>query len=470
VAAIAGNRERSWAILLCGAVFFVLSLWLVVWPFTGETDSVLHFLTAQRVISDPKIALGAWARPLHKLLLVGPASFGIIPARGFQAILTIALMWQTTRLAEELCLKRAWLTGAMLIWQPLVFALGSDTMTEIPFALGTTIALRLWNARRFGWSCVVAGLLPLLRPEGFALAAGAALLTLINTRDRVSRRLTYASLALIGAALWAIACMIVTGNWRYFIDVWSWPMSSYQSYGHGSLLHYLVRWPWYCGWILFPLFCLGIVSALRERRMRLPLALWGTIFVIHTLLYWRGMFASIGEMRILVTTSSVTALVCLYGWNLLANRGYLRPAIAWTLALLASGWVMVEYARHVRHYECFAVRDIAKYIQQQHLVESRTLVFTGDKMLLAELNRLDTNAIPMNRESMLAYLRSLPVGTVGMWDNRNAQTWYGISIDELPEMGFTILHEYRRGVPDSPEALVNLGWKASLRYVVLRKD
>src|SRR5262249_25244063 len=98
-------------------------------------------------------------------------------------------------------------------------------------------------------------------------------------------------------------------------------MSSYQSYGHGSLLHHVGRWPWYCGWILFPLFCIGIVPAIRDRRMWAPLALWITIFVAHSLLYWRGMFASIGEMRILVTTSSVTALICLCGWNALADRG-----------------------------------------------------------------------------------------------------------------------------------------------------
>jgi hypothetical protein len=75
----------------------------------------------------------------------------------------------------------------------------------------------------------------------------------------------------------------------------------------------------------------------------------------------------------------------------------------------------------------------------------------------------------MSRRQMLRRLRALPVGSVGMWDDRNAQRWYGITIEELNGEGFETLYESRRTVWDGPEALLSAGWRVTMRYVVLKK-
>ncbi|HET6251065.1 MAG TPA: hypothetical protein VFE47_25485, partial [Tepidisphaeraceae bacterium] len=153
------------------AILGLSLLWLWIWPYTGEGDSVLHYLCARTVPADPTVMLSSWARPLHKLLILVPALGGIVPARICQALLTLAMSWQTVLLAGQLRLRNAILAAPLVFAQPYVFALASDTMTEIPMALALVIALRLWISGRLGWSCLVASLLPLLRPEGFFLIA-----------------------------------------------------------------------------------------------------------------------------------------------------------------------------------------------------------------------------------------------------------------------------------------------------------
>jgi hypothetical protein len=141
--------------------------------------------------------------------------------------------------------------------------------------------------------------------------------------------------------------------------------------------------------------------------------------------------------------------------------------------MLATAAVMVEYARHARHYECFGVEEVASYIRTNRLLADCPIFFTGDKMVLAALAMSDEHdrvlESGMTRRQMLRRLRALPVGSMGMWDNRNARRWYGITIEELNAEGFETLYESRRTVWDGPEALLSVGWRVTMRYAVLKK-
>ena len=150
-----------------------------------------------------------------------------------------------------------------------------------------------------------------------------------------------------------------------------------------------------------------------------------------------------------------------------------RRGVGVAFAILATAAAMVEYARHARHYECFRVEEVAAFIRANHLLAGCPMFFTGDKMILAALAMPDEHDRvldgAMDRRRMLRRLRALPVGSIGMWDDRNARRWYGIGIEELNEAGFDTLYESRRTVWDGPEALLSVGWRAPMRYVVLRK-
>jgi hypothetical protein len=431
---------------ICTLLLVPVLVWLWIWPYSGDGDSVLHYLAARTVWVDPSSILGSWSRPLHKLLIIVPAIGGIVPARICQALICMALAWQTISLARQLQIPNALLAGPLLVFQPYVFALASDTMTEIPMALAIVIAVRLWIADRRAWSCAVASLLPLLRPEGFFFIAmwglmlllptrrskGGALLGLLTPVLRDSEEpdssslesgssdysrttagekirclaLSYlfpASLLSIGMIAWILACWYFTGYPLYFIRIWSWPMESYAAYHAGPIYHYLIRWPNYCGAVLLLPFVIGIVPSLRRRHIALIWSVWLLVFVLHSLLFWLHKFASVGLLRILACTAPMTAIICLEGFNAigqwLAARGYsllARQRLAGIAVVLALGWAMISYSINGERYHCFGYRALAREMTNRHLLDDyqRQLssdnltaprLIAGDKMFLAAL-------------------------------------------------------------------------------------
>ena len=120
---------------------------------------MLHYWNLRVSWLDPQYALTSWARTGFVLLMIWSAQFGVFAVRIFAAFISVFTMWQTIKLAEDLRLKNAHLAGLLFILQPLVFALSNDVMTEVPMALGVVIALRLWFAKRWIFSCLLVSFL-----------------------------------------------------------------------------------------------------------------------------------------------------------------------------------------------------------------------------------------------------------------------------------------------------------------------
>ena len=438
----------------CVGIFAWLAAWAVLWPYTGEGDAAMHYLNLRESVQAPGAALHAWARPGWVALMVVPAMGGLLTARIAAAALAAVLAWQTMAMARERGLAQPWLAGALLITQPLFFALASDTMTEMPMALGFVLAARLWWHRRHATSAVLVSWLPLVRPEGFFLGVMWGAMLLFDRRvGSVRRRVMLIPLLLIGTAAWLAVCWWWTGDPLYVLSSWSWPARSHPSYGSGSLFHHVVRWPYYCGPVLLVLFIAGLRPSWR-RGMALPWAIWLLVFVLHSILWWRGWFASVGLMRIMASTAPFTALICLHGWHAIGrwlDRRHVEATVKRRLALAtiiaAVGTAMLMYAMDAQHYRGFGQIEAAGYLRQSRLLGDAPRVFYGDHIALAELGlpprspRLVRNTWSAEQQAEL--YRSLPVGTVGVWDNAIARRWHHLGHDDLKALGYKPLHEVR---------------------------
>lgn len=354
-------------------------------------------------------------------------------------------------------------------------------MTELPLALGIVLAVRWWlNGNRVP-ACLVVGFLPSVRPEGFFFGVIFGVMVLSSTvfKRRDVREFARAAILLVclsvGLLCWVVMSRIFTGDALLVLHVWSWPLGSYAAYGSGSIFHYAIYWPVYCGLPLFVLFVMGIKPSLR-RSMWLPLMIWFTIIGVHSILYWRAWFASCGLIRIMACSSPFTALICLFGWNNIANRigrESLRFAGA-VFSVLATVWVLVTYCLTREHLHCLPMRRCVEYVQQQHLLDNKPWFFAGDQVATAMLqgpNLLEDRQMdtPCDPQHIAKNLAALPVGAIGIWDTEQAPTWHGHTIDELSSHGFTILYETHTGLY-SIYSLFNAKPSLDMRYVVLRKD
>jgi hypothetical protein len=468
------ERSSGKSILyLCLATFGLLAAWAAIFPYTVDGDAVLHYLNTHDMWLNFKNGLCPWSRPLFKLLLIVPALGGMYTARMTVAVVSVVLMWQTIRLAEDLKLPRSLLAGPLLIFQPMAFALAGDTMTEMPMALGIVVAVRLWMAKRWVLSGLVIGLLPAVRPEGFLLGVLWGAMVLASPRigwtaGSWAKRGVIFGAMLLGLMLWCIAGKVYAADWLIIIHGWSWPPESYPGYGSGSIYHYVILWPYYCGLPLTILFFTGLRRSMA-RRMVLLWGIWGLVFGVHSILYWGGWFASCGLVRIMACTSPITALICLQGWNAMMDRRARRAGgwsgIGWSGVAMAGGvaaWGLLQYCAEASHWECFPLRKCTAYVRAHKLMGPNTLFFPGNRLEVVDLD-ISTDAghmvgLPAVPEQVRVILYDMPIGSIGIWDNCQAPCWHGITIDELASQGFTVLYEAH-------------GWAAGkeLRYAVMQK-
>jgi len=510
---VAGDAAKRLAV--CAGLLALLMGWAVVFPQTGDGDAIMHYLNAHDSLWQPAKLMGSWARVGAKIPLLIPAQYGVLGARWAAALISIVCAWQTIRLADDLKIRRSILAAAFLLFQPYVFTLAGDTMTELPFALGMVIAIRLWLAGRPLASCVVMGYMPTVRPEGFFLCALWAAMVIANRRPILVVALGWGTLA------WFVACWMLRGDPTYFFrEGWSWPADSQPAYGHGSFFSHVNRWPIYCGPVLLPLFLLGLFknafpfgtrlsylflggiaflalelllpSEVRETILPWPALLWVAmiawavrpwkfaigvwvfllIFTLHTVLWWRGWFGSCGLMRILACIAPITAIVCLNGWNLIADRmpGVLRAGTIAGVAVTA----MIYYLVDPLHQRIFPLQRACQFVAERDLLHDAPRIIFGDPMAQAALNMPPNppNLLPNDCDRAKEYVHLLhaPLGSVGLWDNQHAQAWFGVSITDLPALGYTILFQIQRRPPLSIAWIEPANSPRDQVYVVMRKD
>ena len=163
-------------------------------------------------------------------------------------------------------------------------------------------------------------ILYLLTITGFFFIAAWAVLALWHLRARpISTVVVHGALLGVGLLTWCATTWALVDDPLFLINQWRWPAQSYEIYGHGGPFDYLVRNVWFLGSALFPLFVVGCVTA-RDRKFALVWLVWGLVIGVHSILWWRGWFASAGLVRILAVSSPSAALLCLQGFNWSAER------------------------------------------------------------------------------------------------------------------------------------------------------
>jgi hypothetical protein len=500
------KAQRPDRLILLAGLLFVLVLIATIFPQTGDGDAVMHYINARDSLWMPAKLMGSWARVGDKIPLLIPAQFGVFAARCTAALISILCAWQTIKLAEDLNIPHANLAAVFLIFQPFVFSLAADTMTELPFALGIVIAIRLWVSERYLASSIVIGYLPTVRPEGFFLCALWAVLLIWKNRPGPMLWLGWGTLA------WFFACWMLRGDPEYFFrDGWSWPADSLRVYGHGSFFSHVNRWPIYCGPVLLVLFIAGLKwhkfsaiglgllaleivlpSPIREnalpwlaltlaasfawsiRRNKLAILIWTflLIFTLHSILWWKGWFGSCGLMRIMACVAPITAIACLLGWNAFAARMpvFVRTCAIGAVAITAIAYYLIEPL----HYRVFALDRAARFAAQNHVLDHAPIMIFGDPMALAALNLPPNpnNILPNDckRDDELRHLLHAPIGSAGFWDNQHAEAWFHVSISDLPALGYSILYQTEFRPPVEIEWLEPSKLPGTQTYVIIRKD
>lgn len=322
---------------LIGATVAFIALWAwQVRSFEGflEADACTHYLLARFALAEPYRLVDIWGRPFKTLLFALPAALA-----GRTGVQTVSLLLALTCasiafvLARKLGLRHPELAYGFTLAQPLVFLHSFSELTELPFAalLGLTALAVL--QRRWGLTVLLAGLLPLARPEGFGfLLLTAAALVVMRPRP---------STVLLAAGLgWALAAWSVAG-WQLFGrdgSPWTWlprhwPYAAASVYTPDTswpasllrLLRFPLSMPAVVGPAVFPALLTGIGLMLLQARLGnriagVVLTVGGSVLLGHSLLYAMGAMASNGELRYMLIAAPFWAVLTAAGWEALFRR------------------------------------------------------------------------------------------------------------------------------------------------------
>ncbi|MFN4242867.1 MAG: hypothetical protein ACK4PI_06470 [Tepidisphaerales bacterium] len=330
--AVPHDRRTRLALLTAMTAAFV-AMWL--WQVRQtegflEADAATHYLIARFAFDEPYRFVDIWGRPVKTLLYSLPAVLaGRVGVQFMSLLLALACAAVAYQIARHMGLRHPELAWGFTLAQPLVFLHSFAELTELPFALLLGLTTLAYLERRWRTLAVLAGLLPLARPEGFAFLLLAGVLLAAH------RRLRLLPVLLWGLAAWSVAGWHLFGRdgspltWLYR----HWPYAGESVYTEGGgvlaaagrLLRFPLSMPAVTGPGVFPGLLVGgaiaAASAWRgSRAAAAVLAVAGAVLIGHSLLYAAGAMASNGELRYLLVVAPFWAVLTAAGWDYAFRR------------------------------------------------------------------------------------------------------------------------------------------------------
>jgi hypothetical protein len=450
------NDQRLLRAIIWLAFFATIGVGLVLlYPDADQQDSGYHYLFARWAHRHPQYFVSVWARPLFTLIYFFPAQLGYAATKLFTVAISLATVWQTFRLAQQIKSDRAELAIPLLFLQPSFFLLCSTVMTETLFALLFVIALRLHLSGRIRAGMIVASLLILVRPEGFFIGVlwGLWVLFVVPPSGGIgfsvkAFRLKAGLQTLLlagGVILWWAAAYLITGDPLWIVHDWppDWRPEGVAN-GAGPIWKYIALAPLIVGPLLLAPFIVGLRRLLKKREFITGVSAFLMLFVAHSVMFWRGWFGSAGYARYLVCVAPAIALITLAGWNDLAQRqakffNTSRNSIA-AIVFALSALVCVFYVDGWRFTrDARAVEEMVEWFRAHPRPVSRLICSQAYMRIVFDRDQWEKPAFTNDRESNLALIRQSPRQTLAFWDEDTGPKWYGLRAEDFEAAGYVRL-------------------------------
>lgn len=423
-------------------------------------DEISHYYFSRSVWENPEQIFNHWTRPGRNLLHVFVAPLGFTATRIFTLILSMVAVFATYRVGKILELPHAYLLPLLLMFQSWFPELSYPVLTQSPFML--VWILGIWAALkgRFHVAGFCFGYLSLIRHEGILLSglwglwvsfqsggllhqiwASLAAKRNLGCWSAAIRRDTFLAMSTVSAiVIYNLAAWLSTGHWPFAIYFESKPTTMY---GSGTLFHYLPLLLMGVGVVSSFLMAIGVLSLRKVwSKWSLILVSYGFYFIAHSLIYWKGAFASGGYYHFIMPMAPAIALLSAMGLTkILAlsqslfssqkTQGALCCLICF--ASIAQG---LNMAHHQINYQNWArimheggspdYHLIAPPLQQG--MHSKTII-EASKWATAEADgpvfakhvahnfHQGNLATPHQINAENAHLYQMPVGTYFIWDS-----------------------------------------------------
>ncbi|HEY1684792.1 MAG TPA: hypothetical protein VGG19_08520 [Tepidisphaeraceae bacterium] len=456
------NRSAVEPFVIAIIIFSALSLWVgKLSDGFLEADACTHYQYARWCWQEPSYLINVWGRPFCTAIYAVPALLadraGTKIACLLIALITAVLTWRIA-----IWQKYRWpaLAGIFVLAQPLVFLHSFSTLTELPFAMLLAAAFLMYCQKRWWAVALLAGLLPLARPEGFAFLVLAAIVLIAH------RRPYWVALLIVPLLVWSVIANHIepdpNGWWRWIPD--HWPYAEKSLYASGSIWHFIGLLPVIASPLLLPFLLIGFWQDLpyfrqhwlHDHKLRcdllialIPLA----ILAGHSWLYYRGAMASSGEVRYMLIVAPFWALLTERGWDWCLGRfksphPYLLAGIASLLPISVNFIYPVLPLHFDANWQ--HARRITQWYEQSGIAQQYPKIVSAHPGILYFLHTSPNDpdhSVPWNRQS----IANDPPGTVLIWDDiyslYNADNNLVIRRSQIEKAGWILYRVETEGAP-----------------------
>ncbi len=416
-------------VFLTATVFYLTNFWISE-GFNGGADSITHYQISKYSWVHDYLLMDQWGKPVFTILFSPIAQFGFSTVVLANIGLIFLGAYWAYGIARDLQLKRPWLVALITLWLPVVAGNGISALTEMICSLFLIFYIRMALKERFVLASIVLGFMPFARSEGFVIVALVILFYAFTARWR------YMPWLLAGSVAFNTLGYFITDKALWIFQSNPYVNTTFDMYGHGTFYHFFQY--------AVPLFGIAYVFWLIQTVREVPLALkiwnsrnwslhdqvwiwlitgsaWG-YFLAHTVLWWQGMWASLGLGRVMFVIAVPIALMSVKAVEWLLER---MGAVAGRLALTSIVLLVIAGPGVVRLFSFQEIMILpalgeeekqnaiaADYLQSNFKV-AETKFFTAHPYLnlLLDVDPFDTRKI----ENLDKVANAVP-GDVIVWD------------------------------------------------------
>jgi len=286
----------------------------------GGDDSYVHYRISHYAFKYPYLFFDQWGKPAFTFFSSPFSYFGFLGIKVFNITIATLTAFLCYLIASKLDLKYPILVIIFVCFSCMYFIVAMTGLTEIFFSFIIILAVYLFLNHKHILSAFVISFLPYARQEGYMII-GIFLIVLIIRRQFKAIPFL-ASAYLIFSTIYLLYFHKVFGLGEMI------PYSKAVQYGSGDLLHFARSTKSIFGNLLLVLFLAGIVN-LAIKVFKKPLfktpflieevvlifGIFASFFVLHSILWWKGLYASLGLIRVIVGVLPLAAILCLEGLN-----------------------------------------------------------------------------------------------------------------------------------------------------------
>ena len=442
-------------------------------------DELAHYLISKDVWKDGSELWHPWSRPGRNLLQFIPAYFGLTAARLWTLSLAGLAIWLAGREGKRLGMTGLAVLPLLIGFQWWFPELSYPVLTQTPFMIVWIAAMFFSMRDRWILAALCWGYLPLVRHEGIALSGLWGLWVIFGpggfARLLAKGKWSEAASAFpkaVWLGFWTFVPLIVM-NVATGLTRGEWPVLMFfeakptEYYGSGPIWLYLQHLAVGAGIPVVLLMIYGIV--MPWQKLNWKLLLWGTYpayLALHSLIYWKGLFASGGYYHFIMPMAPFVGLVALRGFNGISQKYNVKIAASALALVVLTGFMMPQQQfgvsdNHIKGMpnETASLKVIAPPMTQSRYGEGlreasqwvKENVKGGDVLAhhVAISYWLDDWTAGNKLAAWGGYSPesvSLKPGTILVWDAQySTQEAFGFEPDRVEKAGWELLESYAYG-------------------------